>query len=132
MSYEIVRTDEQDILPFRKQAIKEGLSFVENTEYAILRVNGNPAGFCGIRWFPGRAVFRNLYVVSEYRGQGYGSELIRYQIGRAREMGRSSATAYTNWNSQSLYLAAGGVLSPNERYYGMVTFQLNDRLRVPG
>jgi GNAT superfamily N-acetyltransferase len=132
MSHEIVRVDESEVLRFRKQAVKEGLSFVDNTEYALLRVDGKDAGFCGIRWFPTRAVFRNLYVLPEYRGKGYGSDLIRYQIARAREMGRSSATAYTNWNSQSLYLAAGGVLSPNERYYGMVTFPLNDRLRVPG
>lgn len=132
MSHEIVRVQEAAILPFRKQAVKEGLSFVPNTEYAMLRVDGKDAGFCGIRWFATRAVFRNLYVEPQYRGQGYGAELIRYQIGRAREMGRSSATAYTNWNSQSLYLAAGGVLSPNDRYYGMVTFALNDRLQVPG
>ena len=132
MRSQIVRVDEDAIEPYKKQGIKEGLSFVASTEYAMLRVDGEDAGFCGIRWFPTRAVFRNLYVFPKYRGNGYGTALIQYQIGRARELGRSTATAYTNWNSMKLYVAAGGALDDNPRYYGRVTFALNDRLRVPG
>lgn len=132
MKHDIRRVEEAVIRPYMGAGKKEGLSFVPKTEYAMLYVDDEPAGFCGLRYLGNRATYRNLYVRPLFRGQGLGATLIRYQISRSREMSMQFAIAYTNPNSLRLYLGCGGVLMDSDRFYGLVHFDLKDHYRVRG
>ena len=132
VKHEIRQVTNEDIKPFMNQGKKEGLSFVRNTDFYAAFDEGAIVGYCGIRWFSNRAVFRNLWVSTDVRGQGLGTTLIRFQISKSREMAKTKAIAYTNWNSKKLYISCGGRLKDSERYYGLIEFDLTDRYRVRG
>lgn len=53
----------------------------------IGEVDGEPVATARIRWFAGFAKLERLAVLKEWRGRGFGHELLQFLIGIAREKG---------------------------------------------
>ena len=71
------------------------------------RVNGEPVATARIRWFAEFAKLERLAIRAEFRGGGYGHDLLRFMMGLAQRKGYST-----------LYLHAQARLAPFYRGYG--------------
>lgn len=99
---------------------------VPSTTY-WLYVDGRPAGFGNIRHFLTDALREaggniGYGIAPEYRGKGYGKELLRLLVGEAGKYGLDKVLVTIqkdNAASQAVALASGGVITKqtNERVY---------------
>jgi hypothetical protein len=90
------KIDELSINKFKAQAEKEGLLFSKGVTYYGLFQKRNECrilvGFCGIK-FSKVPVFKNDYVLPDYRGNGYLKEMNKNRLRILNEMNFSKATA---------------------------------------
>lgn len=99
-----------DIAPYISMARSEHIYFTDNTDlYAIKDSDGAIYGFCGIDFQRTKAVFRNDYVLPEYRGNGLWAAMFAH---RTRVVLLNSRIKIIEANctnmSLPLYLNAGG------------------------
>lgn len=120
--YEIV--DESRIRHLFSLGRREGLLFKDGTTYIAAIAGVSPVGYAGVKVKGANATLRNLYVIDDYRGRGIGRQLIREQKRLAKEMGATTAVAFTTDMSRALYLSENGTLIPHKRYTGKIEFQL--------
>ena len=124
VKHDIRRVSLDEISPLFAAGKREGLLFVDDTQYAALYEGSNPRGYCGLKFRKGSVVFRNLWVSPDCRGRGYGEALIAYQKEWATQAGYTKAIAYCTALSINLYRKQGGVDMPHPRFHDVVTFDL--------
>jgi len=104
-------------LDSRQEGLKDGWK-VPSTVYWLL-ADGVPVGFGTVRHFLTDALRREggnigYGIAPRYRGKGYGKELLRLLLEKAREMGMAQALVTIrsdNRASQAVALANGGVIA---------------------
>jgi len=126
VKHDIRRVASDEISDLFAAGKREGLLFVDGTQYAALYEDSAPRGYCGIKFRKASAVFRNLWVSPDFRGRGYGESLIAYQKEWALSAGYTKAIAYCTDLSINLYRKQGGVDMPHPRFHDVVTFSLGD------
>ena len=79
--------------PHKKQAEKEGLLFSSGVVYyGLFNTQNNLLGFCGIK-FSKVPVFKNDYVLHQFRGNKYLIEMNKHRLAILKAKGFNSATA---------------------------------------
>ena len=79
--------------PYKKDAQKEGLLFSSGVNYyGLFDAQNNLVGFCGIK-FSKVPVFKNDYVLHQYRGNRYLIEMNKYRLEILKSKGFRTATA---------------------------------------
>ncbi|MHB1252442.1 MAG: GNAT family N-acetyltransferase, partial [Acidimicrobiales bacterium] len=69
-----------------------------------------------VRWESGHHVLASIVTLREYRGQGFGQELVQGMVARARERGITwvgLGVSHTNIAAQRVYIKAGFSLRAN-------------------
>jgi GNAT superfamily N-acetyltransferase len=102
-------TTELEIAPYKKQASAEKIRFTPKTELFVIEDDkGTVYGFSGIDFQGSRAVFKNAYVMPEYRGNGIWRELFNYRYAVASmRKGIKTVEATCTPMSINLYLRLG-------------------------
>ena len=92
----------------RAQAAKERIRFTDKTEmYALTDQSDTILGFCGIDFQHSKAVFKNDYVLPEYRGNGLWGRMFSYRKLVALNHGSKLIEANCTDMSVNLYKRAG-------------------------
>lgn len=68
MIYQIVK---DDVKQFKLEAEKSGLVFCDSAKLYGYYIDDQLVAFCGIIIYNNKAIFKNFFVSSEYRGNGY-------------------------------------------------------------
>jgi N-acetylglutamate synthase-like GNAT family acetyltransferase len=89
------------------QAKKERIGITPNTKFYCAKDNEKVIGFCGIVFKRGYAVVKNIYVIPEYRKQGLGEQIIKYQFKVVKQAGYPYAVAYCTPMSINIFLKLG-------------------------
>lgn len=89
------------------QAKKERIGITPNTKFYCATDNEKVIGFCGIVFKRGYAVVKNIYVIPEYRKQGMGEKLIKYQFKVVKQAGYPYAVAYCTPMSINIFIKLG-------------------------
>lgn len=69
------------------EAKKSGLVFCNNTIMYGIYNNDVMVGFCGMLLNKKKATFKNIFVLQEFRGNGYFKNLLTYMIVLCQQMG---------------------------------------------
>lgn len=96
-----------DIQHLVGQAKKERIGITPNTKFYCAKDNEIVIGFCGIVFKRGYAVVKNIYVIPQYRKQGLGEELIKYQFKVVKQAGYPYALAYCTPMSINIFIKLG-------------------------
>jgi N-acetylglutamate synthase-like GNAT family acetyltransferase len=89
------------------QAKKERIGITPNTKFYCAKDNEKVMGFCGIVFKRGYAVVKNIYVMPEYRKQGLGEKIIKYQFRVVKQAGYPYALAYCTPMSINIFIKLG-------------------------
>lgn len=74
-----------DIEPYREQAEKEHLSFIDGVDYYGAYIDASLVGFCGIKRYSTYALSKSIFVLPAYRQQGIGRYLVRCTLKLMRQ-----------------------------------------------
>lgn len=113
-----------DIEHLSAAARKDGLIFNERTEMFAVRIEGRTVGFCGILWHKTYAIFKNDYVLPEFRGIGLGDSMLRYRIALVRASGLRRIKAHCTPASLSMYQRHGATITHQYKQNAAVTISL--------
>lgn len=92
----------------RAQAAKERIRFTDKTEmFTLTDEDDKILGFCGIDFQHSKAVFKNDYVLPEYRGNGLWGVMFEYRKLVAQLRGAKLIEANCTDMSVNLYKRAG-------------------------
>ena len=113
-----------DIEPYLAETEKLGLSFCNATEYYGRYNDGKLVAFTGILWYAKKAVFKNHYVLPDYRHHGYFKDLFRYSMIAVRERGIKLIEANCSAMSLPLYIKMGGKITKQYKDWTQVQLKL--------
>lgn len=114
----------EHIEPFLAETEKLGLSYCNATTYYGKFVDCNLVAFTGILWYSKKAVFKNHYVIPEYRHHGYFKELFRYSMIAVRERGIKLIEANCSSMSLPLYIRMGAKITKQYKDWTQVQLKL--------
>lgn len=113
-----------DIEPYLAETEKLGLSFCNATEYYGRFDNNKLVAFTGILWYSKKAVFKNHYVLPDYRHHGYFKDLFRYSMIAVRERGIKIVEANCSAMSLPLYIKMGAKITKQYKDWTQVQLKL--------
>lgn len=113
-----------DIEPYLAETEKLGLSFCNATEYYGRYDGGKLVAFTGILWYAKKAVFKNHYVLPDYRRHGYFKDLFRYSMIAVRERGIKVVEANCSAMSLPLYIKMGAKITKQYKDWTQVQLKL--------
>jgi predicted GNAT family acetyltransferase len=64
-------------------AKKEGICFCNSTSYFAFFFKGNVVAMTGVIWYAKKAVFKNSFVLPEYRKKGIYKQLVNHRLKNA-------------------------------------------------
>lgn len=120
----IVVLEKKDIEKIISQSRKEGLVFCKNTNYYGIIENNNLVAITGILLYSNKAIFKNHYVLSEYRGNGYFKKLLDYSISIIKEKGIKKIEATCTNMSIKEYLKRGAKIIKEYKNYKKILLEL--------
>ncbi|KMK74366.1 ribosomal protein S18-alanine N-acetyltransferase [Alkalihalobacillus pseudalcaliphilus] len=97
-------------IPWRRELFEQELEVNKFAHYLVYEKDGQIVGYCGLWIITDEAQVTNIAVHSEYRGNGYGEELLSYAMSFAKLMGTkrlSLEVRVSNHVAQSLYQKLG-------------------------
>lgn len=98
------------VKPYFAEMRKLGLSFSESTNYYGCFLNGKMIGITGILWYSKKAVFKNHYVLPEFRNTGVFSSLFEHSVILVKQKGIGLVEANCSQMSLPLYLKMGATV----------------------
>ena len=113
-----------DIEPYLAETEKLGLSYCAATQYYGRYDEGKLVAFTGILWYSKKAVFKNHYVLPDYRHHGYFKELFRYSMIAVRERGIKLIEANCSTMSLPLYIRMGAKITKQYKDWTQVQLKL--------
>lgn len=113
-----------DIQPYLAETEKLGLSYCNATEYYGKYVDGQLVAFTGVLWYSKKAVFKNHYVLPDYRHNGYFKELFRFSMIAVRERGIKLIEANCSTMSLPLYMKMGAKITKEFKDWTQVQLKL--------
>lgn len=113
-----------EVLPFLEPAKKLGLSFCNATQYYGYFDEGKLVAITGVLWYAKKAVFKNHYVLPDYRHHGYFKELFRYSMIAVRERGIKVVEANCSQMSLPLYIKMGAKITKQYKDWTQVQLKL--------
>lgn len=113
-----------DIDPYLAETEKLGLSYCGATQYYGRYADGKLVAFTGILWYAKKAVFKNHYVLPDYRHHGYFKELFRYSMIAVRERGIKLVEANCSQMSLPLYIRMGAKITKQYKDWTQVQLKL--------
>jgi GNAT superfamily N-acetyltransferase len=113
-----------DLEPYIAETEKLGLSFCNATEYYGYYDDGKLAAFTGILWYSKKAVFKNHYVLPDYRHRGFFKLLFRYSMIAVRERGIKVVEANCSQMSLPLYIKMGAKITKQFKDWTQVQLKL--------
>ena len=108
---------DSEVQPFLDQAKKAGLSFCNSTEYYGYYHGTTLVAITGVIWYSKKAVFKNSYVLDDYRRKGIYQQLFRYRMIAARERGVKLIEATCTVMSIGLWLKMGAKITQQYSTY---------------
>ena len=115
---------QSEIEPFMTEAKKAGLIFCNSTEYYGFFDNDTLVAITGVIWYSKKAVFKNSYVLEDYRRKGIYMQLFRYRMIAVRERGIKVIEATCTDMSLPLYLKMGAKVTEQYKTYTKVQLKL--------
>lgn len=118
-----------DIIPIQEANIpkqyladarRSGLIFCRNTCLYGLYLDGDMAGFGGVIFHKNKAVFKNQYIVQQFRRQGFFKALLNSVIEQCLEKGISKGEATCTDMSLPEYIKRGFVVVKKYKKYTKV------------
>jgi GNAT superfamily N-acetyltransferase len=97
----------EDIQPLIAKASKERIGISPDTLFYGIKEDENLIAFCGVVPKKGYVLFKNLYVIPEYRKRGIGQALYLHQIKIGEQKGFTLAKAYCTPSGAKLLKALG-------------------------
>jgi len=94
----------KEILIFKKEAEKSGLTFCESVTLYGLFVDDQLSAFSGLIIYKNKAVFKNSFVPVAFRGKGYFKSLYNYRISLVKLLGIKKVEATCTEMSIKHYL----------------------------
>lgn len=113
-----------DIDPYLAETEKLGLSYCGATQYYGRYHEGKLVAFTGVLWYSKKAVFKNHYVLPDYRHHGYFKELFRYSMIAVRERGIKLVEANCSAMSLPLYIKMGAKVTKQYKDWTQVQLKL--------
>ena len=113
-----------DIDPYLAETEKLGLSYCGATQYYGRFHDGKLVAFTGVLWYSKKAVFKNHYVLPDYRHHGYFKELFRYSMIAVRERGIKLIEANCSAMSLPLYIKMGAKITKQYKDWTQVQLKL--------
>lgn len=113
-----------DIDPYLAETEKLGLSYCGATQYYGRYHEGKLVAFTGVLWYSKKAVFKNHYVLPDYRHHGYFKELFRYSMIAVRERGIKLVEANCSAMSLPLYIKMGAKITKQYKDWTQVQLKL--------
>jgi len=113
-----------DIDPYLAETEKLGLSYCGATQYYGRYHEGKLVAFTGVLWYSKKAVFKNHYVLPDYRHHGYFKELFRYSMIAVRERGIKIVEANCSAMSLPLYIKMGAKITKQYKDWTQVQLKL--------
>lgn len=113
-----------DIDPYLAETEKLGLSYCGATQYYGRFLDGKLVAFTGVLWYSKKAVFKNHYVLPDYRHHGYFKELFRYSMIAVRERGIKVVEANCSAMSLPLYIKMGAKITKQYKDWTQVQLKL--------
>lgn len=113
-----------DIDPYLAETEKLGLSYCGATQYYGRYHEGKLVAFTGVLWYSKKAVFKNHYVLPDYRHHGYFKELFRYSMIAVRERGIKVVEANCSAMSLPLYIKMGAKITKQYKDWTQVQLKL--------
>jgi len=86
---------------------KEGLMFCGNTKLFGLFIDNKIVGFTGVLFVKNKVIFKNHFVLHEYRGMGYFKYLLEFSIKLIQNMGYKTIEANCTPMSIKEYIKRG-------------------------
>lgn len=91
-----------------QEAKKSNLVFNKSTEYfVIVDKNGKIIGMSGLMLFKNKAIFKNDFVLKQYRGNGYFKKMVNFRINYCKNRGIKKLEATCTPMSYRYYRAVG-------------------------
>ena len=115
---------QSEVEPFLAQAKKAGLTFCNSTEYYGYFEDDVLVGITGAIWYSKKAVFKNSYVLEDYRRKGIYKTMFRYRMIAARERGVKLIEATCTEMSLPFYLSMGAKVIEQYKLYTKVQLKL--------
>ena len=109
---------------YLKDAEKEGLVFSKSTTYYGVMDGRTFVGFTGIVWYKNKAIFKNHYVLPEYRKQGYFKEIFAFSTQEVQKRGLFLIEATCTDKSLPYYLKMGAVITKQYKDFVKVKIKL--------
>jgi len=97
-------------VPWTRESFQNEMFLNRFAIYTIAELNGEIIGYCGMWLVIDESQITNIALLPEYRGKGYGEQLLRYVMNLAREKGAVVMTLevrVSNSSAQSLYRKLG-------------------------
>jgi GNAT superfamily N-acetyltransferase len=113
-----------EVEPFLIQAKKSGLTFCNSTQYYGYYDNDKLVAITGVIWYSKKAIFKNSYVLEEYRRKGIYQNLFRYRMIAVRERGIKLIEATCTDMSLGLWLKMGAKIIQQFKNYTKVQYKL--------
>ena len=113
-----------DIQPYLAETERIGLSYCAATQYYGRYDEGKLVAFTGVLWYSKKAVFKNHYVLPDYRHHGYFKELFRYSMIAVRERGIKVVEANCSQMSLPLYIKMGAKITKQYKDWTQVQLKL--------
>jgi hypothetical protein len=110
--------------PFLLDAQKTGLVFCNSTQYYGYFDDGKLIAITGVIWYSKKAIFKNSYVLEEYRRKGIYQNLFRYRMIAVRERGIKLIEATCTDMSLSLWLKMGAKVIQQYKLYTKVQYKI--------
>ena len=110
----------EQISPFIKLAKESGLIFCDSTEYYAFYHNGNIVAITGLIWYKNKTVFKNSFVLPNYRGYGIYRNLFEFRLNLTKTRNIRKIEATCTKMSLKLWLDKGAVLIKQYKLYSKV------------
>lgn len=107
LKIDITECTESEISQWKNQCNKDGLIFNKSTKLYAARHGGAIVGFAGVMTYKKKAIFKNSYVVPEYRRRGIWKLLFKYRVDVIRQKGIKKIEATCTSMSIEAYLKMG-------------------------
>lgn len=101
----------------------KNLAFCKNTDYFGLYDSGVFVGFAGLLLYPNKAVDKNIYVLPDYRGNGYFKAWLDWRAEYLKRNGINKIEATCTAMSLREYLKRGAVVVKRYRLYTKVSHE---------
>jgi ribosomal-protein-alanine N-acetyltransferase len=108
-------------IPWPKEAFEREIAMNQYAHYYAAEYNGRLIGYCGMWVVYDQVQITNIAILPEFRGNGFGGELLGFVIKKAREYGGSVLSLevrVSNTAAMTLYkkfgLQPGGI---RKQYY---------------